>query len=388
MNILFFLRTNITSGVAHGGAESSNILIAEKLQERGHDITFLTLDDSLSINKLKSNKQHGNIRFTLIKQFSKNRVFKKLNKSILKFQLKKLIKSNKTQLIYCNYDLRFIEILLDLKVKVNAGFPKIVMRMAGMKWYEESKKSNEIKRRYEIAFNQIDSVNFISSGLKELVEKKFEELDLNVNFKHSFIGDIGSSFKPGRELPYEIVQDDTFDLVMATRFSSYQKRQDILVEAVKIIAEKIPFHLTLIGSGSERTKIEDYINENGLQNKITVLPFLPQEKLWDLMMRSDLLCHSVEYEGLGKIIIEAMAMGLPVLTSNVTPMSRYINDGDNGFLVENDSKLWAKRIIELHGKYKLRETVSHNSVKFIKENYDPETNITLYEYKMEEIIAL
>ena len=386
MNILFFLRTNITSGVAHGGAESSNILIAEKLKECGHDITFLTLDDSLSINKLKSNKQHGNIRFTLIKQFPKNRVFKKLNKSILKFQLIKLVKNNNTQLIYCNYDLRFIEILLDLKV--NAGFPKIVMRMAGMKWYEESKGSKEKRERYEKAFNQIDSVNFISSGLKKLVEKKLNELDMTVKFKHSFIGDIGSSFKPGRDLSYQDIEDDTFDLLMATRFSSYQKRQDILVEAIKITGDKIPFHLTLIGSGPERSNIEDYIYENNLQDKVTVLPFLPQEELWDLMMRSDLLCHSVEYEGLGKIIIESMAMGLPVLTSNVTPMNSYIDDGKNGFLVENEPEMWAERIIELYNNYKLRVTVSNSSIQYVRENYDPDKNVYLYENKFKEICCL
>jgi len=386
MNILFFLRTNITSGAAHGGAESSNILIANKLQELGHNITFVTLDDSLSIKQLKSYKEFGNVKFTLIKQFSRNRLFKKLNKLILKFQLIKIIKNNKVHVIYCNYDLRFIEILLDLKI--NTGLPKVVMRMAGMKWYEESKKSKEIKGRYEKAFNQIDSVNFISLGLKELVEKKFDVLDMNVKFKHSFIGDIGSSFKPGRKISYEAVQDDTFDLIMATRFSSYQKRQDILVKAVKLVAEKIPFHLTLVGSGPERMKIEDYIFKNDLQDKITVLPFLPQQKLWDLMMESDLLCHSVEYEGLGKIIIESMAMGLPVLTSNVTPMKNYINDGENGFLVENVSKLWAERIIELYTNYKLRVTVSNSSIDYVRKNYDSDKNVSIYGKNFKEVCNL
>ncbi len=175
---------------------------------------------------------------------------------------------------------------------------------------------------------------------------------------------------------------------MATRFSSYQKRQDILVEAVNKITGKIPFKLTLIGSGPERSRIQNYIYENDLQDKITVLPFLPQVKLWNLMLKSDLLCHSVEYEGLGKIIIESMAMGLPVLTSNVTPMNSYINDGDNGFLVGNDPKLWAERIIELYDNYQKRKTVSNNSIGFIKEYYNPDKNISIYTKNFNRIIRV
>ena len=381
MKILFNLKQDMLHGSSYGGAESSIVLLGKKLNERGHQSVYYTKGKNVWFLPLvKRRKLYGmpyifyhairGQRFKLVKRFNN-------------FVFNKNVKLNNYDIIYAHYDLNFLELINELKV--DDAKPKIIMRMAGMRWYEESKKSKAIRERFEKTFNQIDSVNFISSGLKDLVDKKFDELDMNVNFKHSFIGDIGSSFKPGREVSYQDVQDDTFDIVMATRFSSYQKRQDILVEAAKIVNDKIPFHLTLVGSGPEQAKIKDYICENNLQDKVTVLPFLPQEELWNLMMRSDLLCHSVEYEGLGKIIIESMAMGLPVLTSNVTPMNSYIHDGGNGFLVDNDPKLWAERIIQLYNNYKLRAIVSNNSIEYVREKYDPDKNVSVYEKNFKKL---
>lgn len=311
---------------------------------------------------------------------------KSFNNFLFKNKLRKVLKENDIQIVYCFYELEIVKILLDLRNELQTF--KVVMRMAGMKWYEDSKNSSKNRKQYYNVFNQIDSVNFISSGLKMLVNKKIEELNMDVKFQHIFVGDIGSSFNSGRKLSYQDVQDETFDLLMATRFSSYQKRQDILLEAVNIIGNQIPLKLTFIGSGPNSSKIEKAIENYALKDIVSISPFLPQEKLWDLMMRSDLLCHTVEYEGLGKIIIESMAMGLPVLASNVLPLNKYIIDGENGFLINNDPEEWAHKIKELYRNKEELINVSNASMKFINRKYDPNKNIKLYESNFEKLAGM
>ncbi|KEO73471.1 hypothetical protein EL17_11220 [Anditalea andensis] len=113
------------------------------------------------------------------------------------------------------------------------------------------------------------------------------------------------------------------NIVMVGRFSDYQKRQDLLVEALAIILKGYRVHLTFIGDGMKKEAIQSRVNDLGMDECITFLPFFnKQQELWQVLLNSDLLVHACDYEGLCKSIIESMALGLPVLVSDVTPLNR------------------------------------------------------------------
>jgi glycosyltransferase involved in cell wall biosynthesis len=262
------------------------------------------------------------------------------------------------------------------------------MRMAGMKWYEISKKSECKKKQYEMAFNTIDSVNFIHSDLEKMVMNKINELNMDIKFRNKFSLDIGTSLSKTREEPYPIFVEKkkTFRMIMATRFSNYQKRQDIIIEATRLLDNNLDYEIIFIGSGSEKDNIQNLILKYGLEDRIKIIPFLEQENLWKLMEESDLLLHACDYEGLGKVIIESMSIGLPVLVSNVGTLNGYIEDGINGFLVSNTASEWAKKIKILMDKKEERIKVSEESIKFVKDRYTPDENIKRYEIEFESII--
>jgi len=296
-----------------------------------------------------------------------------------------LIKKHKIELVYCFYDVKSLKSLLRFR-KRGSNF-KIVMRMAGMYWYEDCRRKRSKVRAYENVFNQVDSVNYIHGGLERMVREKMELLGMSVSFRHTFIGDIGSSAPIGRGSVYRPLDDGVFSLIMATRFADYAKRQDILVQAIARIPETVPVKLCLIGSGVRTDEIAALIKDLGVSHRVKMEPFTDQQQLWYNMQRAGLLCHACDYEGLGKIIIESMAMGLPVLASNVTPLNEYIREGDNGFLVDNAAELWAGRIAELYHDPDRLVRVSERSMQFIAENYDPKKNVWLYQQAFEEILG-
>jgi len=261
-----------------------------------------------------------------------------------------------------------------------------VMRMPGMKWYEHCRWNPRMIGEYQDIFNQIDAVNYNHKDLEQMGAEKFAELKLDVKFSYAFSGDIGSPAVPGRPLPYGRHSRNAFYIVMASRFSCYQKRQDILVRAASMIDLDTPVFIKLIGNGPKRPEIEAMIEKLNLNDRVEVVPFLPQKALWELMLTSDLMCHACEYEGLSKIILESLALGLPVLASDVPPVNSYIIDGENGFLVDNDPASWAGKIETLMVDGELREKVSLNSIAYIKENHDPTRNVKLYEEHFEQII--
>jgi glycosyltransferase involved in cell wall biosynthesis len=135
---------------------------------------------------------------------------------------------------------------------------------------------------------------------------------------------------------------------MAARFSIHAKRQDLLIEAAALLGECVPVEILLIGNGGQRDAMQRLIDLHAVADRVTILPAVPQEELWGLLTDVDMLCHASDSEGLGKIVVEAMRMGLPVLASDVPALNGYLRDGDTGFLVPNDATSWAERIAELH----------------------------------------
>lgn len=389
MNILFYtFKSSLTGAV--GGAESSIQLIAQKLKEKGHSVIWLTnsAKETSFICPLVEKSRIESIDIRIYKPSewaSRFNFVKKWNKRFYKKNIAKLVYQYNIDIIYCFYDLKFLNTLFELK-KTGLNIP-VVMRMAGLYWYEQCLKAPHLVHGYENIFNSIDSVNFIHSGLERMVVEKFKELGMNVVFKKSFVGDIGSSAKIGRKQSYPALSDQSFKLIMATRFSNYQKRQDILVKAVSLIDQGIPIRVTLIGDGSERSRIRQMVKNLDLEDRIEIEPFTAQAVLWDKLETADMLCHACDHEGLSKIIIESMALGLPVLASNVPPLNEYIKEGENGFLVDNTEQAWAEKIATLYYNKEARIRVSENEIEFVKEHYDPEKNIKIYEEHFLNVIS-
>lgn len=384
MIVTLITLSNPYSKNQHGGAETSIKLIAEMLALRGHKVYYITQKATLSEKKnaKKANVNLYGLGFKIRGQrFS---FVRKLNSLLFVCAVRSFAAISKTDLVYCFYE------PLVLKACLGSYFykarPKVVMRMAGQHWYENIIKNPEFKIKYEKWFSQLDGINFISNKLVSMTDKKIAELDMNINFHHFFTGDIGSSSSFGRLFPYENILNNPFKIIMATRFADYGKRQDILIKAISLLPKGIDVELTLIGGGARKSEMESLVHKLGLEHSVKFKPFVSQQELWYILQNSNILCHSVEYEGLSKIIIESMSLGLPVLASDVEPLNDYIQDNVNGFIVGNDPKAWAKKIVALYNDNALLCDVSKSSIDYVKDNYDPYKNIVLYEEKFNQIM--
>lgn len=375
-------------GKKHGGAESSIKLIAEKMANRGHEINYLTFSQNSShlLTSQKSLINEVNVTsIGLLEKYKDSRLIAQARTAYLKRKIEEIITSQKIDLVYCFYELDVMQSLFQAKQK----HPKlkIVLRMAGLRWYEDCKKEPALIPTYELLFSQFDAVNFIHANLLTLVESKIAELKMNVTFQHKLIGDIGTSSPIGRIINYQDLPLRPFRMIMATRFSDFQKRHDILVKAMALIPAAHDIHLILIGSGVMKDEIQNMINQLQLSDRVQIIPFFDQGSLWQEMQNSHLLCHATEHEGLSKIIIESMANGLPVLASDVQPLNSYIVDGTNGLLVENEPQLWAAKIQQAFADRELLCRLSKNEIDYIRETYDPDRNINIYLTAFQELIA-
>ena len=313
---------------------------------------------------------------------SKYKIVTQARRLLYPSKIAKLVKKNKVDIIYCSYELPILEAAL--KVRDRERSVKVIMRMAGMRWIDR-KDSSEMFPRFVAAFKAVDSINYISEGVRELTAKAADESGCGPVDGNDRVLDIGSSAVVSRATSYDTLPKRPFRIVMAARFTDYQKRQDILIRAAALIPSTLPIEIELIGGGSELLAMKSLAIELGVQDRVKFVNFLDQASLWGRYEKAHIMCHAANYEGLGKVIVEAMAKGLPVLASDVKPMNKYINDGENGFLVSNTPEEWASRIVELYHARSLRCHVSSASMTFANQHFNADVQAKKYEAYFDEV---
>ncbi len=129
-----------------------------------------------------------------------------------------------------------------------------------------------------------------------------------------------------------------------------------LIEACAILrARRVPFRCVLVGDGPERPAIEAQIARSGLGELVRLLGDQPQDRIRALIEESDVMAlpstvtANGMMDGVPVALMEAMAAGLPVVSTPVSGIPELIQDGRTGLLVpEGDGRALADALERLH----------------------------------------
>ena len=103
---------------------------------------------------------------------------------------------------------------------------------------------------------------------------------------------------------------------------------------IAAIRELPDTHLTIVGDGPLRGDYEAAIAKAGMQDRVSLHPSVPQRELARLLARQDVYVHYSRSEALSRAILEAMAMGLPVVATPVGFIRDVLRDGVNAMLMD------------------------------------------------------
>ena len=114
-----------------------------------------------------------------------------------------------------------------------------------------------------------------------------------------------------------------------------------LIEA--LARADFPFHLTLVGDGPLRSTYAARVRELGLEGSVTLGRWLPQAALVQVLRETDVFLHVSVAEALPRAVLEAMAMALPAVCTDVGFVAEAVEDGVSGLLVPSpvDERLLA-----------------------------------------------
>jgi glycosyltransferase involved in cell wall biosynthesis len=112
-----------------------------------------------------------------------------------------------------------------------------------------------------------------------------------------------------------------------------QKGQVLLLEAARVLAaQAVEFELVLAGDGEMRAEIETLIADYGLQARVRITGWISSEQVRAEILAARALVLPSFAEGLPVVIMEAMALRRPVLTTYVAGIPELVRAGENGWL--------------------------------------------------------
>lgn len=112
-----------------------------------------------------------------------------------------------------------------------------------------------------------------------------------------------------------------------------QKGQMLLVRAVQaLVAKGIAVHLVLAGDGEMRGAIETLIAECGVQDHVSITGWINGDQVREEMLSARAMVLPSFAEGLPVVVMEAMALRRPVLTTYIAGIPELVRDGENGWL--------------------------------------------------------
>jgi len=215
--------------------------------------------------------------------------------------------------------------------------------------------NNYEKEKLFYLSNNVDSFNVVSPLLRDAIFS-FTNFGFDIGITSNFVSD--------KFLEKEIINQKivTFKMAFVGRYDK-NKNIEFLVKAMPSIMKRIPnIELNLYGDGRERENIKKIITDLSLENYVNMHGFISNEKLPDKLMENNIYVSASELETFGVPYIEAMALGLPV----VSPINGALDD----LLIKNYGELFENNDIEsfVNAIQKVYDNYNKIDRNFIKQN--------------------
>jgi glycosyltransferase involved in cell wall biosynthesis len=151
-----------------------------------------------------------------------------------------------------------------------------------------------------------------------------------------------------------------------------------LVQALLIVKGRgAQFRCVIYGDGPLRPQLEDWIAEHDMTHDVSLMGDITQQELISIYQTADLFIltpvqtEDGDRDGIPNVLLEAMAVGLPVITTAVAGIPELVDHNQNGLLYQpHDVKGISSGIIELLGNAEERRQLGSIASKKVREQFD------------------
>ncbi|SHH39059.1 glycosyltransferase family 4 protein [Winogradskyella jejuensis] len=161
----------------------------------------------------------------------------------------------------------------------------------------------------------------------------------------------------------------------------WKKGYQYAVDAIKQLKEKgYNVHYTLIGPSSPTEALLFQIHQLSVEDSISFVGQLNQEDLLKALKKQDILLLPSLGEGIANVALEAMSMGLPVISTNCGGMAEVVKHKETGWLIPmRNTDAIAEAVIDFNSTSESElKSITNNAYKFVKNEFDFKNNISKF----------
>jgi glycosyltransferase involved in cell wall biosynthesis len=328
----------IVNGLYGGGAEKVFQTLMNHLPTEFYDVTVYSLHEE----KIDKKIYYSNFHYCYI--YSNVEEKKLLSKILLKMRNRWINWIYKMGSSSCFYKL-MIRGKYDVEVAFIEGYATRIVAGSSNQY---SKKVAWI--HIDLEANPWTSIAFKNSEEERGCYDRYDKIEcVSCSVKESFVKKYGSSLKA--HIQYNPVDDSEIlerskdackwnpkkgnILFVTVGRLEKQKGYDRLLEiALELRKTHDRFEIWILGKGQEQQRMEDYIQENDLEQNVKLLGF--QDNPYKFMKKADAFICSSRAEGFSTVATEAIILGLPVITTECAGMRELFGDKQCGIICDNN----------------------------------------------------
>ena len=333
IRLLFMIPT-----LAHGGAEKVLVNLVNNLNKERFDVTVLALFDG-GVNKqflkpwikFKACMPHtfrGNIH--VLKLFSPERLYK--------FFIPK----------ECEFDI-LISYLEGATARIISGCNNANVKLISWIHVEQhTRKAASLSFRSEKeagrCYSKFHNTICVAKTVKEDFFRIFPEISSCEVLYNTVESD--QIISMSNEAATEMIDDKKIRLIAVGTLKEMKAFDRLLRITKRLINEKYKVHLYILGRGPLENQFRSFIEENNLSDSITLLGY--QTNPYKYMAKSDIFICSSHREGFSTATTEALILGVPVCTVEVSGMKEMLgNNNEYGIITENNEEALYQGIRQL-----------------------------------------
>lgn len=329
------------------------------LAEKGHEVHFITYQEPARLNVFSPNIYYHEVSVPKYPLFEYPPY-----ETALASTLVNVIKHKKLDILHVHYAIPHASsaYLAQQMLKAENIHLPFITTLHGTDITLVGKDSS-YRSVVTFSINQSNAITAVSENLK-LETYKFFDVHKEIEVIHNFV-DL-ERFKKNdlTDFKKQIAPKGEKIITHVSNFRPVKRIQDV-VHAFAKIQEKIPAKLLMVGDGPDRQLAEELCRKLGTCKHTRFLG--KQEKMEDIFNISDLFILPSTYESFGLAALEAMACGVPVISTNSGGLPEINLNGNTGFLTEiGDIDTMSEKSIYLLGNDKILNEFKVNAMEHAK----------------------
>ncbi len=318
------MRIGIVGYPTFGGSGVVATELGMALAEMGHEVHFITYSQPVRLNRINKN-----IRFHEVNVSDYPLFVYPPYELVLASKMVDVVKYEKLDVLHVHYAIPHASAAyMAKKILEDEGiFIPVVTTLHGTD-ITLLGKDDSFKPVITFAINHSTAVTAVSESLKQDTYQYFD-IKKEISVVPNFI-ELGAECEQWRDRAREeFVTPHEKMLVHISNFRPVKRIMDVLAIFQKV-RESLPARLIMVGDGPERHRAEQWSRENGLVDCIDFVGNVKEPQ--EILAGADLFVLPSESESFGLSALEAMALGVPVISSNTGGLPEVNKEGVSGHL--------------------------------------------------------